>query len=419
VTEPEFGRSPWGRAWIDAVEQQSELDPSRLARGRTAARQGRVFPITIEPGRAEADVESSDGDSSLAELQVRTFSDDEWQRLIEVIVAKVDHLAALVDGELDPRLVEDAAAVGVQLLPHGGEIAASCACPDRASPCTHAAALCYQVADQLDADPFALLRLRGRTREQVLAAVRQRRAAMATTEGTNRLDDERGDDGHDDAEGGDPIEPSSAPVDEGVDAVEAWARSFTPLPDAPSVRSGPAHPPAPPVDPPLDATFTAVGLETLSRDAAIRAWTALADGTTLGLDVGFDDDVIRRAATARHDPEFAEIARRLGTSTQALIHRAAAWEVGGQAGVDMANEGNWPADPLVMSAARLAVEEVLRGHIRGDIDGNWLTIGDVQLRLSQTGQWWSFDQQGDAWLLRDGPAEAADELVEPRPGRRR
>ncbi len=414
MTDTEFGRSPWGRAWIDAVEQQSRLDPSRLSRGRTYARQGKVFPVTIEPGSANADVEGSGADPYRAELDVRTLSDDEWRRLLEVIVAKVDHLAALVDGELDPRLVEDAAAVGVHLLPRGGEIETRCSCPDVVRPCKHAAALCYRVADRLDADPFALLELRGRTREQILAAVRRLRAESATAEDTNRPDGGAGL-GDDTT----PARPHLTPVDQGVEAVKAWARSFAPLPDAPSVRSGPTRPPAHTIEPPLDATFTAVGLETLSSDAAVRAWTALADGTTLGLDVGFDDDVIRRAATARHDPEFAEIARRLGTSTQALIHRAAAWEVGGQAGVTMANEDNWPADPLVMSAARLAVEEVLRGHIRGDIDGNRLTIGDIQLRLSQTGQWWSFDRQGDAWLLRDGPAEAADELVEPRPGRRR
>ncbi|MEL6984921.1 MAG: hypothetical protein AAFO29_21000, partial [Actinomycetota bacterium] len=145
----------------------------------------------------------------------------------------------------------------------------------------------------------------------------------------------------------------------------------------------------------------------------------LAEGTSLGLDTGFDDDVVRRSVTARHDEGFGDVASRLGTSAAALARKAAAWEVAGEAGVAIANEEAWPADPLVMSAARLAVEEVLRGHIRGDIDGNLLTLGDLQLRLSQAGDWWSFQREGDVWLLADGPADAANELVEPRPGRRR
>ena len=72
-----------------------------------------------------------------------------------------------------------------------------------------------------------------------------------------------------------------------------------------------------------------------------------------------------------------------------------------------------------VSAARLAVEEVLRGHIRGEIDGNRVTLADVQLRLSRTGHWWSFEKRSNVWQPVAGPAEDADELVEPVSGRRR
>ena len=69
-----------------------------------------------------------------------------------------------------------AAAAGVDLLPGAGELQPRCSCPDWADPCKHAAAVCYLVADQLDADPFALFLLRGRDREQVMAGVRHQRA---------------------------------------------------------------------------------------------------------------------------------------------------------------------------------------------------------------------------------------------------
>lgn len=400
----QFGHTWWGEAWIDALEQQARLDPNRLPRGRAYANKGMVYPVTIEPGEAGAYVEGSRAEPYQAGLGLRTFTDDEWQQLFEVIVAKAEHAAALADGELDPSLVDDAAEAGVHILPQPGDIEVRCSCPDWAAPCKHAAALAYRVADELDADPFALLTLRGRTREQVLASVRRLRTE-ASAGAEARGDDQR--------------TRTPSPIDEGIEATEAWSRAVAPLPDVPALRLGPAQPPAHPIDPPLDATFTADGLTTLARDAAERAWEALATDRSLGLDAGFDDDVVRRAVTARQDPGFAEVAERLGTSTTALARKAVAWEVGGEAGVAMANENTWPADPLTMSAARLAVEEVLRGHIRGDIDGNRLTLGDVQLRLSHTGQWWSFQQQDDDWLLTDGPVAAADELVEPRPGRRR
>jgi len=44
--------------------------------------------------------------------------------------------------------------------------------PDWADPCKHSAAACYLIADALDADPFALFLLRGRTRDQVLTEMR-------------------------------------------------------------------------------------------------------------------------------------------------------------------------------------------------------------------------------------------------------
>jgi hypothetical protein len=43
-------------------------------------------------------------------------------------------------------------------------------------PCKHLAAVCYVLAERFDADPFAVLALRGRDREALLADLRERRA---------------------------------------------------------------------------------------------------------------------------------------------------------------------------------------------------------------------------------------------------
>src|SRR5205807_2391912 len=83
------------------------------------------------------------------------------------------HAAALLDGELPPEIADDAAGAGLDLLPGGGEVGPRCDCPDDADPCKHSAAACYLLADTLDADPFALFLLRGRTRDQVLAGLRE------------------------------------------------------------------------------------------------------------------------------------------------------------------------------------------------------------------------------------------------------
>ena len=99
------------------------------------------------------------------QLRVRQFTSGEWDRVLAAATAKAAHAAALLDGELDPAVVEHVNKAGIALLPEAGELGPKCSCPDWANPCKHAAAVCYLVADSMDADPFTILLLRGRTRD--------------------------------------------------------------------------------------------------------------------------------------------------------------------------------------------------------------------------------------------------------------
>ena len=109
-------------------------------------------------------------------VRVRRFSAAEWDSVFTAIAARAAHAAALLDGELDPGIVDEAADVGVDLLPGPGELQPRCSCPDWADPCKHSAAVCYLVADVLDADPFGLFLLRGLDRDAVLSGVRHHRS---------------------------------------------------------------------------------------------------------------------------------------------------------------------------------------------------------------------------------------------------
>jgi uncharacterized Zn finger protein len=103
-------------------------------------------------------------------VTVAMFDDAVWSRLFDAMAAELGHLAALLDGELPTGIGAE------QELPPGpGELETDCSCPDLVDPCKHAAAVCYVTADVLDADPFALLLLRGRTKVEVLGALRDRR----------------------------------------------------------------------------------------------------------------------------------------------------------------------------------------------------------------------------------------------------
>lgn len=75
------------------------------------------------------------------------------------------------------------AAAGLSLFPgRGDDLTVDCTCPDRAEDCKHIAAVHYILADRSDEDPFLLFRMRGRTQEQILRALRERRSGQAPLE---------------------------------------------------------------------------------------------------------------------------------------------------------------------------------------------------------------------------------------------
>src|SRR5258708_34903246 len=62
------------------------------------------------------------------------------------------------------------------------ELEPSCSCPDWANPCKHIAAVYYLLAERFDEDPFLIFKLRGRTKEQIIEVLREKRAATLPAE---------------------------------------------------------------------------------------------------------------------------------------------------------------------------------------------------------------------------------------------
>lgn len=385
-----FGHTWWGRAWISALEDRASLDPNRLPRGRTYARQSRVGRLATVPGSISAAVQGRLHHPYRVDVRFRTFTDAEWDVVVDVIVAKATRAAALLDGELDPGLVQDADAAEVSLLPRAGELQPRCSCPDEADPCKHAAAVCYLVADELDADPFALLLLRGRTRDDLLAAVRRRRASPSAAKADARSE------AHD----------RPPPV---IRATQVWSRTPSGLPEVPHPRPGPGAVATWPIDPPSEAPFTAAGLTGTATDATERAWRAITDGASLGLGLTPDQDLARRAAAGIGTNELDTLAQRSGVTPRALARRAIAWRVAGPDGLAALDEPRWRPDRHTMVAAREAVSAVSAEPVR--VDGNRLRVGGVQLRLCRDGRWYRFAKQSNVWELDAGPADAPDDLV--------
>ena len=396
-----FGRTWWGKAWIDALEQRARLDPNRLPRGRTYARRGSVSPLSVQPGEIRASVRGSRVTPYAVHVRVRVFEDKEWERLLGAIAAKAAHTAALLDGELPPEVVADAAGVGVDLLPVAGEVGPRCSCPDWADPCKHAAAVVYLVADVLDGDPFLLLLLRGRTRDEVLGALRQRRSSV----GTQR----RAATGLD----------GGVSVDPGVEARVVWSRAGSDRPSLPAVPLAPRRPgdPAPlAVDPPSSSGVQRADLTDLAADAAQRAWSLCIGEGDGGMTLDEDLDLVRRAARMLQSPSrrrgFGEFAARAGVRPADLARKADAWRLGGADGVEVIADA-WSPPAESMDEGRVAMAAF--GDVRALRNRLTNAGAGLQLRLSRAGAWYRFEKVGGGWNLVAGPEADPARALRARP----
>jgi hypothetical protein len=241
------------------------------------------------------------------------------------------------------------------------------------------------VSDVLDRDPFALLLLRGRGRESVLAELRTRRGGADPAAATGHV-----------------------PADEGVPAAEAFrdwvADSGTPVLPLPPTRAGrPLALPAPPAAGPTRAhggsrsgtAGVAADLDALAADAATRAW-ALATGTVDVLDLAVDEDLARQAADALGLARLGVLAARAGLPARELARRGIAWRHGGAVGLAVLRGGHERPDDQVLDEARAALGAGAR------VRGGRVTLGPVQLRWAD-GQWYPMRRSFGDWDLVGPP----------------
>jgi uncharacterized Zn finger protein len=159
------------RRWEALLAKLPEDRASRLSRGTSLARAGRVRGLWFRPGKAHAEVIGSEVNS--ASIEVRDFSPAEWQQVYDVLLSNLRYVAALLEGELTTALVDELAQASVSLVPDLGELEFDCNCSDFMMPCCHATALHHVLADAVDGEPFVLFTLRGRDRDHVLSDLRR------------------------------------------------------------------------------------------------------------------------------------------------------------------------------------------------------------------------------------------------------
>ena len=408
-----FADTWWGRAWIDALENTS-MDAGRLTRGRTYARRGAVEQITVTPGLAKAKVQGSRPRPYSSSVGVKQLSDKDWERFLNTVAARAAHIAALLDRDMPPGLVEDAHAAGIRLLPGVGDVEPDCSCPDWGWPCKHASALCYQIARLLDVDPFVLLLLRGRGEQELMDELRTRNARAAAAAASADLATAPSD-----APAGQPTEPTS-----GVPAAAVFASMPPDLGSQLAMIIGfevgalPERSGQPPVlaASRVPAEIDQAGLEMVGADTAYRAHTLLAEYMTSAEPAEVPvlprqsiwQDAVRAVATRPADTAlFTRIAELYELEHDELAVAVRAWLQGGATGLDVLDRP-WSPAASDKARARTALEDsddsdppplrLWRNRWTDEAEG-------VQIRLGTDSRWYPYRRDAAGRWWPDGPAE--------------
>jgi uncharacterized Zn finger protein len=172
----QFGKTWWASRWLDALERL--VDPGRLTRGRSYARSGQVLNLDIQPGRVASRVQGSRPKPYQVQIEIKLLSEKEWERVADAMAEQAIFAAKLLSGEMPQNIEEAFATAKVSLFPASqGDLKTECSCPDWSNPCKHIAAVYYLLGEQFDADPFLIFRLRGKSKDEIIAMLRARRAA--------------------------------------------------------------------------------------------------------------------------------------------------------------------------------------------------------------------------------------------------
>ncbi len=177
-----IGETWWSKRWVQALKSLGM--GTRLTRGRSYARQGQVLSIEIEPGMVKAKVQGSMQKPYSIKIQLHPLSKSDWQEVTTAMASQALFAAKLLAGEMPKNIEEAFDSVNLSLFPEIEEdLKTSCSCPDWANPCKHIAAVYYILAERFDEDPFLLFKLRGRDKDIIISALREKR--VSTLEANN------------------------------------------------------------------------------------------------------------------------------------------------------------------------------------------------------------------------------------------
>jgi uncharacterized Zn finger protein len=164
----------WGRRWTKFMQQAGASADAALLRGL------RVKRLEVQAGLIQAQVVTRDNGVLGVEVRFPLLTDAQWAAIIDTLGSQALFVAQLLAGNMPAEieqvfvdagswlLPDNAAAIEQRTLTSSGALAAE-ELAGRAL-----AAVYLQLGEMVAEDPWLLLRLRGRDRQQVLAVLHEK-----------------------------------------------------------------------------------------------------------------------------------------------------------------------------------------------------------------------------------------------------
>ncbi|MEL6137885.1 MAG: SWIM zinc finger family protein [Cyanobacteria bacterium J06626_23] len=177
----------WVHRWTDLLN--SYRFKKRLERGRRYAREGHILTLEFKDAKVMATVQGTAQEPYKLSIWIDSFADEDWDYVIDTLSQQALYSAQLLAGEMPADIERVFTTNGLSLFPFTlSDVHSRCSCPDPKNPCKHIAAVYYQLGDLFREDPFVLLQLRGRSKSQLLDAIRHKRQQQAPEPATAEPD---------------------------------------------------------------------------------------------------------------------------------------------------------------------------------------------------------------------------------------
>lgn len=154
-----YGVTWWGQQWLQALIL---IDyNNRLPRGKSLAITGKVRSLDIKGNQINARVQGAQSAVERVGISVPLFREEEKEKFIAALAQEEALTIQLIKQQLPNELRQIAEKQGIKLFPESWkDFSMQCSCADYSTPCEHLAAVIYEIAEEIDKNPFLLFEMR-------------------------------------------------------------------------------------------------------------------------------------------------------------------------------------------------------------------------------------------------------------------